>query len=102
VSLLEDTLKILKGVAKVLDCPVVVLTQLSRDVEKRATVNREPIPTMADIRWVGQAENLAEQIFFLYWPWKFYKAGVPYSTPPDEEHYEVHVAKNRDGKVGVV
>ena len=99
---LEAALIALKTVAKTLNCPVIVLMQLSRDVEKRATASQPPIPRLSDLRWVGQAEQLANQVMMVYYPWFFFNGGIPYAEEPDPNHYEIHVVKNRDGKVGAV
>lgn len=99
---LERALIGLKAIAKVLNVPVIVLLQLSRDVEKRASVNQEPAPRLSDLAWTSMAEKLANQIFMVYYPWFFHNAGISFANPPDPRYYEVHVVKNRDGDLGPV
>lgn len=102
VTRIEEALKKLKQIAKQLNCAVVVLSQLKREVETRATLDNPPIPRPSDLRWSGMGEQLANQIIMLYYAWQFFKGGIPYKEEPDREAYEIHVPKNRDGKIGVV
>lgn len=99
---LEENLKKYKIIAKNMDAPFVVISQLSRAVEDRANANVEPIPRMADLRWSGMIEQIANVIIMVYYPWFFYNSGIPYNEVPAKDYYELLVVKNREGEVGTI
>jgi replicative DNA helicase len=82
----------LKGLALELGCPVVLLSQLNRDLEKRA----DRRPTLADLRDSGRLEEHADVVLFVYRN-EVYNLGSP-----DRGTAEVIVAKNRHGPTGTV
>ena len=83
----------LKLMAKELNCPVVVLSQLSRAPELRN--NKRPM--LSDLRESGSIEQDADMVIFLYRDDYYNKEE---SEKPNV--CEVNLAKNRNGEVGEV
>ncbi len=81
----------LKNLAKELDCVVVLLTQLNRELEKRT--NKRPFPS--DSRDTGQIEQDCD-----YWLGVF-RPGA-YDEGADQRETELLLRSNRHGKTGVV
>ena len=88
--------KTCKNIAKELNIPIVLLSQLSRKVEERN--NKRPM--MSDIRESGSIEEDADGILFLYRP-EYYGVSVDEMGNSTEGIAEVIIAKNKDGKTGV-
>ena len=87
-----DISRILKTTALELDCPVLALSQLSRETERRV----EKKPQLSDLRDSGAIEQDADTVMLLYRD-DYY----------DDNNFQlnskatVHVAKNRNGGTGV-
>jgi replicative DNA helicase len=89
-----DITKGLKKLAKELGILVILLVQLSREVQKRP----DPTPILSDLRESGDIEQDADVVMFLHRPY-YYKPDLG-----DEWKYyaELIVAKLRDGPTGTV
>ena len=92
-----DISRTLKAVADELNCPVIALSQLSREVEKRVTKK----PQLSDLRDSGAIEQDADTVMLLY-------REDYYDDDQSDKLYqkqyskaELRVAKNRNGRTGV-
>lgn len=83
----------LKGLAKELNVPVIVISQLSRAPESRS----DHRPLLSDLRESGALEQDADVVILL-----FRADQYPDSKPEDENVAELNVAKQRNGPTGVI
>lgn len=93
--------KAMKNLAKRLDCPVVLLSQLSRGVEDR----QDKIPALSDLRNSGDIEAAADVALFLMRPEYYIKRGERAYLAQDDHAANVCyaiVGKQRNGPVGTV
>ena len=81
----------LKGLAKELKVPIVVLSQLTRAPERE-----ERKPQLADLRESGAIEQDADVVLFINRP-NFYKSDMP---EEDRAKAEIIIAKQRNGPTG--
>ena len=95
VQEISEITRNLKVMAKELDVPVLTLSQLSRESEKRTTHR----PALSDLRDSGSIEQDADIVLFLYRE-DYYAntAGAAPSEDVDRNSGECIVAKNRHGE----
>lgn len=91
----SDISRNLKILAKELDCPVIALSQLSREVEKRS----DHRPQLADLRESGSIEQDADIVMFLYRE-NYYKKEEEDGEGQDTELVDLSLAKHRNGGLG--
>ncbi|MGI8589245.1 MAG: replicative DNA helicase [Chloroflexia bacterium] len=82
----------LKNLARELNIPIIAMSQLSRAVENRTS----HVPMLSDLRESGSIEQDSDIVMFIY-------REELYNPDTERKHIaEIHVAKHRNGPVGVV
>lgn len=87
-----------KLMAKELDCPVIMLSQLNREAEQRVTKR----PQLSDLRESGAIEQDADMVILLYRPAMYGITTDKESGFPTEGLGMAIVAKHRNGETGTV
>jgi replicative DNA helicase len=83
----------MKVLAKELNIPVIIISQLSRAPEARS----DHRPLLSDLRESGALEQDADVVMLLFRPDQY-----PDAKPEDENVAEVNVAKQRNGPTGLI
>jgi len=87
----------LKLLAKELDIPILVLSQLSRAVETRGGDRR---PRLSDLRDSGAIEQDADVVMFMFRPARYPDV---YDLDEEEQNMgELNIEKHRNGRTGIV
>ncbi len=89
----------LKGLAKELQIPIIALSQLSREVEKRKEGNK--MPQLSDLRESGAIEQDADMVMFLYRP-EYYDIASNEFGESNKGETHVKIAKHRNGSLETV
>lgn len=101
VEALGDAVKDLRALGRELNCPVLLLSQLSRQPETSSSsedgkkVRRRP--ELSDLRSSGEIEQSADVVLFLHRESYYDTSGYI----PSEDSVEVIVKKNRNGRTGI-
>lgn len=89
----------LKGLAKELQIPIIALSQLSREVEKRKEGNK--MPQLSDLRESGAIEQDADMVMFLYRP-EYYDITQDEMGDSNRGETHVRIAKHRNGSLETI
>jgi replicative DNA helicase len=89
----------LKALAKELQVPIIALSQLSREVEKRKDGNK--MPQLSDLRESGAIEQDADMVMFLYRP-EYYDVTQNEMGESNRGETHVRIAKHRNGSLETV
>lgn len=85
----------LKALSKELNVPIIALSQLSREVEKRGGTKK---PILSDLRESGSIEQDADMVLFIYRP-EYYKIDMDEKGDSTMGLAEIGIAKNRSGAI---
>ena len=92
---ISEITRTLKIAAKELNVPIILLSQMSRDIEKRT----DKTPQMSDLRESGAIEQDADIIMFIHRKYAANDATVDEET---RNRVQLIIAKHRNGELGSV
>ena len=88
----------LKALAKELNLPVIAISQLSRDIDKREI----KIPRLSDLRESGSIEQDADVVLFINPLWRYQQEKNSELSAEEEGMTDIIIAKHRNGPLGAV
>jgi replicative DNA helicase len=88
----SEIVRELKACARELNIPVIALSQLSRDIEKR----QDPLPRLSDLRESGEIEQTADLVLFIHRE-DYYEQSKDHTSMA-----KLVIAKHRNGPTGAV
>jgi len=91
----------LKSLAKELSIPIIALSQLSREVEKRGAKDGTKMPQLSDLRESGAIEQDADMVMFLYRP-EYYDITTNEMGENNRGETHVRIAKHRNGSLETI
>lgn len=91
----------LKGLAKELNIPIIALSQLSREVEKRGAKDGQKMPQLSDLRESGAIEQDADMVMFLYRP-EYYDITQNEMGENNRGETHIRIAKHRNGSLETI
>jgi replicative DNA helicase len=91
----------LKALAKELAVPIIALSQLSREVEKRGAKDGSKMPQLSDLRESGAIEQDADMVMFLYRP-EYYDITTNEMGENNRGETHVRIAKHRNGSLETI
>lgn len=96
-EMIGDICKELRSLRKTLDIPIILLSQLNRDLEKRI----DKRPQLADIKESGSVEESSDLIMFIHRP-AYYKITSNEEGELTEGMGELIIAKNKNGPIDTI
>lgn len=81
--------------------PIIALSQLSREVEKRGAKDGSRVPQLSDLRESGAIEQDADLVMFMYRP-EYYDVTTNESGENIKGLTEIKIAKHRNGILDTV
>jgi len=89
---MSEVVREVKACARELEVPIIALSQLSREVEKRP----DAIPRLSDLRETGEIEQTSDLVMFIHRPDYYEHSKDPTSLT------KLYIEKNRNGPTGVI
>lgn len=91
----------LKALAKKLAVPIILLSQLNRDIEKSDTPITEKRPKLTHLRQSGKIEEDADKVLFPFRPVYYERDIASADREYRDDYMEIIIAKNRQGETGI-